>query len=322
MNRLILLNKVREEKNNKLLTLSNIKKAQVHCDESYVVFKEKFDFLQDKEELNCLKNRNNKKIINGQGIKEIVRRIFLLNSNVILIKFINAIYNDALSINTKIKCIDNSETMTLKKYGYDIRIFAQDDYRKFEYKIQFQILDEQNMAVIISKFDFTDNGNNVININKKKREYEAAHNSKEYYSKCLIMLNSNIQVPDVYEVKSDYNGNNSENKVNVIKGWKYDFKKLMEENMYLLFPLKVLDLKKRLLEINTEFVSKDFIKDEILRFFNDMNRYLKKIKAADSITDKDINELNLIAIDLLNYFVKEKKGIFPDIKDTLKDIVV
>ena len=57
-----------------------------------------------------------------------------------------------------------------------------------------------------------------------------------------------------------------------------------------------------------------------------MNRYLSKIKDKNLITDKDINELNLIAIDLLNYFIKEKNNIFVDIKRdieaTLKYIVV
>ena len=84
--------------------------------------------------------------------------------------------------------------------------------------------------------------------------------------------------------------------------------------MYLLFPMKVLDLRKRLLSISQEIVSKDLIKDEIVRFFKDMNRYLKKIKDKNLITDKDINELNLIAIDLLNHFIKEKNNIFVDIK--------
>ena len=30
--------------------------------------------------------------------------------------------------------------------------------------------------------------------------------SKDNYKRCLIMLNSNIEVPDVYEFKSDFEG--------------------------------------------------------------------------------------------------------------------
>ena len=124
----------------------------------------------------------------------------------------------------------------------------------------------------------------------------------------------------------DFKGQNIDYKVNVIKSWKYDFKQLFEKNMYLLFPMKVLDLKKRLLSISQEIESKDLIKDYIVRFFKDMNKYLKKIKDKNLITDKDINEMNLIAIDLLNHFIREKNNVFVDIKRdieaTLKNIVV
>ena len=57
-----------------------------------------------------------------------------------------------------------------------------------------------------------------------------------------------------------------------------------------------------------------------------MNRYLSRVKDENDITHKDINELNLIAIDLLNHFIKEKSNIYVDIKRdlevTLKYIVV
>ena len=166
----------------------------------------------------------------------------------------------------------------------------------------------------------------------KKKEYEdnntinVEKDSKYNYNKCLIMLNSNIEVPNVYEFKSNFEGENIDYKINVMKSWKYDFKQLFEKNMYLLFPMKVLDLRKRLLSISQDVLSKDLIKDEIIRFFKDMNRYLMKVKDKNLISDKDINELNLIAIDLLNHFIKEKNNIFVDIKidieATLKYIVV
>ena len=140
------------------------------------------------------------------------------------------------------------------------------------------------------------------------------------------MFNSNIQVPDVYEFKSSFKGENIDCKINVIKSWKYDFRHLFEKNMYLLFPMKVLDLKKRLLSISTEMNSRDLIKDYIVKFFKDMNKYLNKIKDKNLITDKDINEMNLIAVDLLNHFIREKNNVFVDIKRdieaTLKSIVV
>ena len=72
------------------------------------------------------------------------------------------------------------------------------------------------------------------------------------------MFNSNIEVPDVYEFKSDFEGENIDYKINIMKSWKYDFKQLFEKNMYLLFPMKVLDLRKRLLSISQDIRIKRF----------------------------------------------------------------
>ena len=84
------------------------------------------------------------------------------------------------------------------------------------------------------------------------------------------MFNSNIEVPDTFEFKEESEGENVEYKINVMKSWKYDFKQLFEKNMYLLFPMKVLDLRKRLLTISQDVISEEMVKDEIIRFFKDI----------------------------------------------------
>jgi hypothetical protein len=51
-----------------------------------------------------------------------------------------------------------------------------------------------------------------------------------------------------------------------------------------------------------------------------------KIKNKNLISEDDITEFNLIAIELLTYFIREKANSFVDIKTdieaTLKDLVV
>lgn len=338
MNKLVLLSTVRKEKTNnknRLLDFNKVKSEEEESTKSYDTFKDKFNFLQNQDNILDLNDNYTKY---EKRLKGIMKRIFLLDNKSLLIEFLNSIYNDELSINTKIEymknkdIINNDEVIILKSSNCDIRILAEDDYRKFEYEIQFEIKDDQNTAIIITKIDFTNDFSNIISINKKKREYENNNalnlekNLKDNLSKCLIMLNSNIQVPDVYEFKSDIQGQNIDNKINIMKSWKYDFKQLVEKDMYILFPVKVLDLRKRLLNINQDGMSKDLIKDEIVRFFKDMNRYLTRVEDENMITDKNINELNLIAIDLLNHFIKEKSNIYVDIKRdlevTLKYIVV
>jgi hypothetical protein len=264
-----------------------------------------------------------------------MRRIFSLENKVPIIEFINSIYDDDLNINSNLEYIENKDSIIckegidFKKSIYDVRLTLEYDYRTFEYEIQIQTKDEQNIAIIINKTDLTNNCDNVICFSKKKKQYEKENigkDLKENYTKCLIILNCNIEVPDVYTIKSESMLDNTNTKVNIIKGWKYGFKQLAENNIYMLFPLKVLDLKKELLNISQEIVTEELIRDEIVRFFKDMNRDLNKIKDKNLITDKDISEMNLIAIDLLNYFIREKNNNFVNIKNhveaTLKDIIV
>ena len=339
MNKLVLLSEVRKGKN-KLVEYkyNEIESEQEDFTKSYTDFKDKFDFFQDQADILDLNNKKNNYSKYEKRLNRIMKRIFLLDNKSLLIEFLNSIYNDGLSANTKIKYIKNKDSINenemaiLKGSNYDIRILAEDDYRKFEYEIQFETKDDQNAAIIIKKIDFADDCKNIISLNKKKREYENNDSlnlekvSKDNSNRCLIMLNSNIEVPDVYEFKSDVEGQNIDNKINIMKSWKYDFKQLIEKDMYILFPMKALDLRKRLLSIGQDAGSRDLIKDEIVRFFKDMNRYLSRVKDENDITHKDINELNLIAIDLLNHFIKEKSNIYVDIKRdlevTLKYIVV
>lgn len=325
MSKLILLNEVRDEKKKiQLLISDKIQNKKVY-EEPCITFEEKFNLFKDDKELYDL---NNKRVDNGNDISLIIDRIFLLNNDTLIINFINSIYNDNLNINTKIKCVKNNQVIIPQGSNYNIKVFAEDNYRSFEYEIQFKISDYENLGIIISKKNLTNN--NIVTFAKRKNKYKnnsnVMNNSKEFYDKCIIVLNSEVEVPDIYELKSNFNKQGMKYKINVVKGWKYDFKRLFEEKMYLLFPLKVVDLKKRLLDINIEAVPKRMIKDEILIFFQDMNRYLKRIESADLIIDKELNKMNLIAIDLLNSLINDKNNISIDLKtdiwDTLKEIVV
>lgn len=334
MNKVVVLSEIRKEKTNNINRFLEHDKAKSEHEQennkrSYVNFEKKFDSLKNK---NCFSDLKNNQTKYEKKLNTIIERVFSVNNKMPLIGFINSVYNDELSEEVNIKYVKNNHISNLKNSIYNMRILAEDDYRKFEYEIKFETVDDQNIAIIISKIDCGNNSINIINLNKKKKEYENDDNDtikKELNDNCnrfLIMFNSNIEVPDTFEFKEESEGENIEYKVNVMKSWKYDFKQLFEKNLYLLFPMKVLDLRKRLLTISQDVISKQLVKDEIVRFFKDMDRYLIKIKNENLISEKDINEYKLIAIDLLTYFIKEKNNNFvhikTDIEATLKHLVV
>lgn len=334
MNKVVLLNEIRKEKTNSINRLleyskSNSEREQKENKKSFTNFEKRFNYLKNTNYFIDLKNNQTRY---EKKLNTIIERIFSFSNKIPLIGFINSIYNDELSTDAKIKYVNSNQTTNLKSSIYNIRILAEDDYRKFEYEIKYETLDDQNIAIIISKIDCDNNCTNVINLNKKKKEYEnynmdrLCKESNDNYNQCLIMFNSNIEVPDTFEFKEESEGENIEYKINVMKSWKYDFKQLFEKNMYLLFPMKVFDLRKRLLTISQDVISEEMVKDEIVRFFKDMDRYLIKIKNENLMSEKDISEYKLIAIDLLTYFIKEKNNNFVDIKTdieaTLKHLVV
>lgn len=200
MDKLILFNEIRKGRNkNQLFTFNKVEKNQEDNNKSDINFEEKFNCLEDKVEFDTFKNKS---------VNEAIERIFSLGNRMMLIYFINSIYNDELSLNTKIKFVKN-RTKTLKEFNNcTTMIIAEDEYRKFEYTIQFQITDDQNMEIIINKIDSNNNDKNIINFNMKKKEYKnkECDISKESFSKCLIILDSNIQVPNVYKFKSKIDG--------------------------------------------------------------------------------------------------------------------
>ncbi len=336
MNKLILLSEIRKGKiKNKLLGFNKAKRESKDSNETYVIFKEKFEYFQNKENSIDIDLKKINTTKDEKKLNEIIKRILLLDNNIPLIEFINFIYDDDLSINTRIEYIEDKDIIndnnftSIKNSKSNIIILVEDEYRKFGCQIQIETRDDQNIAIIINKINLINNCDNILSFSKKKKEYERDDmdkDSREIYTKCLIMLNCNIEIPDVYEFEYDIDGKNIEYKMNIIKSWKYDFKQLYENKIYLLIPIKVLDLEKRLLSIGQEITSRNLIRYEIHRFFKDMNMYLKKIKDDKLITDEDINELNLIAIDLLNHFIKEKNNILVDIRKdieaTLRNIVV
>lgn len=341
MDKLILLNEVRVERTrhkNKLSTFTENDKDQKDHKNSYITFKDKFDWSQSKDELIYLNKENKIKAKHTRfekNLNTIIERIFLLKNHAPLIEFINSIYNDDISLDAKIKYINNKkissadEIIFLQESIYNIKVIVEDEYKKIEYKIKFQIKDEQNIGIIISKKELLNNPS-IISINKKRREYVNANNSKNECTECLIILNSNVEVPDAYEFVKDCDGKGETCKANIIKSWKYDFKQLLDNRMYLLIPTKVIDFMKVILRISNDTLSKEEtkedIKNDVIRFYKDMNKYLNKLKTDGLIAQNDINEFNILATDLFNEFIRDKNNIFMDIKRdieaTLKDIVV
>lgn len=277
-------------------------------------------------------------IIEKNKINKIIKELFISENKITLISMINCICKDELSFNTEIEYLDQedninykNEVSLLQTISYDVRILAKDNKKIFIYDIQIKANDIDNISIRIFKYNInTNNAQNVQVVRQSYTEFLDKGNISliQLYE---IVLNSNIEVPDIYNLKVVLNNKNLQYKINVLKSWKYDFKELYDKDMILLIPLKILDLKNRLLMIRRDLNHlsennirilpqktklKNYIKDETYRFFYDMNIFLEKAKYQEILQKKDIFKFNLIAIELLSY-LNECDDLFLDMKDMI-----
>lgn len=297
----------------KLLFLKRVVKKNPHenkCDRiiedkverRYYKFEDKFI---NKNGFYYISKKNESEI----ELLEIIKNLFYFDNKVPVIDFFNSIYCDGWeALNSIVRYIESSKE---SKEEFDIVIQIENEYKKIKYKINFKIEDNENRAIIIFRDDLSKESNKIISLFGGKQALRNK-NSKAELNKnnpYIIMLNSNMEVPDMLEFKINAENTHSY-KFNVVKSWKYDMKKMFDENVYLFFPLKIFDLEKRLFNISDESVCHDLVRYEVVRFFREMNNYLKKIKEKGIISQNDMHELNSIASNLLlNIINKETQTL-------------
>lgn len=302
MNKLVLLKDIKKVKRIKsIVKEKNISKIKNDVNKDYTDFNKKFcENIVDSE-----MNEVSKKII----------ELFINHNNKPLIDLINFLYEDYLRTNSSVKF-----NIINKKNTDRLVLTVIDDYRKFQYEIYVQAYDKNNIALHINREQLNDNFTNVVNFQMKKNQYKKACDSeenlniiKENNNHKIIVLDSDIEIPDAYEISTDCNDEMKKIKVDILKSWKYDFKKLIENNIYILFPLKVFDLKKRINALIDAGCSNEFLREEIIRFFKEMNLSLNKIQENKKIDKDDAKQINISAKELLEALIKDKTIILFDI---------
>ena len=302
MNKLVLLKDIKKVKRIKsIVKEKNISKIKNDVNKDYTDFNKKFcENIMDSE-----MNEVSKKIIG----------LFLNHNSKPLIDLINFLYEDYLRTNSSV------EFNIVNKNNMDRLVLTViDDYRKFQYEIYVQAYDKNNIALHINRQQLDDDFTNVVNFQMKKNQYKKACDNedslniiKENNNHKIIVLDSNIEIPDAYEISTDYNEDMKKIKVDILKSWKYDFKKLIENNIYILFPLKVFDLNKRINALIDGGCSNEFLRAEIIRFFKEMNLSLNKIQENEKIDKQDVKQINISAKELLEFLIKDKTIILFDI---------
>lgn len=255
-----------------------------------------------------------------EKLTNIIKKLFKLDNNKPLIDLLNEIYDDNLDEDTKfkyddIKCeSDLKDVIFLSNNNSAINITNDDKL----YRIQFEVGADKQMSITILKCCIQDGIIKTID-------------------PFIIMISSEINICDIYKLRLIFNKRKLSYRAKVFKNWKYNLKQLYDNNMYLLYPLKVFELEKRLLELKEEIdvLPKDIknlpkktklmnlMKCETIMFFRSMNVYLNKLRNKEILDNEDISNFNDIAIEILKSFYSEIDDIYTkidsDIQQYLKE---
>ena len=175
----------------------------------------------------------------------------------------------------------------------------------YEYLLEFQNRNDRSIAIRLFRYSFELNVQNVRNLYGP-----IVINLPNPY---VIVLEKNENVPESYELilKSPEGGSLMYN-AKVLKYWNFGLHALYENNMYLLFPLKVFEVRKKITKVKK--MSKDNlrypvmikeIRDDILKVTREILEYIEIIYKEKKIEDTEFNEFGVIIANLTAYLSQE-----------------
>lgn len=230
---------------------------------------------------------------NLKSINTILKEIFYLESKKPIIDFLNKLYDYKLSYSSEIIYLDK-EYINSKDYE-EVNILIIDDDREIQFRFRFQNIRGLNIDIRVVNY--------IINLNI---EPEVCEEPVGY----LFALEQDKKLPEEYNLIVRTNGLEYSYITKVIKCWDYSLDYVYKNNMYLLVPFKLINLKKKLLLINKSIKNKLTKKNKVISDVNiEINKIIKDInKSMDNmlkeklITFNDYNTIKKIVMNVFNYY--------------------
>lgn len=246
--------------------------------------------------IDCLTEENLRKS-NLKSINTILKEVFYLESKKPIIDFLNKLYDYKLSYNSEIIYLDkeNINSEDYKELQEEVNILIIDGNREIEFRFRFQNRRGLNIDIRVVNY--------IINLNI---EPEVCEESVSY----LFVLEEDKKLPEEYNFIVKTNGLEYTYITKVIRYWDYSVDTIYKNDMYLLVPLKLINLKKKLSLINKSIKgnltkkSKIIldVNSEINKIINDIKKSINKMLQEELITFNDYNSINNIVMDVFNYY--------------------
>jgi hypothetical protein len=237
---------------------------------------------------------------------QIMKKLFTLQDKRPIIDFLNAIYEDGLSYDAKIS-YSNTEIINTKNFSVqyvsfhaDMFITVEEGNSIFEYAIEFQTAFDKDITIRMFRYSFE----RAIRLDYHRDKNTIKLRFPEPY---MILLEEEKDLLDeitmeIHIPKKDI----LSFKINVLKYWNYDLSKLYEENMYLLYPLQIFNLRRELERlkgrINKETERKNIYEQMKLTIVETVKAIDKAYKDA-KIDIKTYDEMTTVLLNLNSYLI-------------------
>lgn len=213
----------------------------------------------------------------------ILKKLFTIKNPRPIIDFLNAIYGDDISYDAKISYSDKEiinrkrNSAKLISFYADMYITVTDGNEIYEYEMEFQTKFDKEISVRIFRYSFE----RAIKIAdfSKTNEFIKLKMPDPY----LILLEETSDVGDSIKLQIEFGkGKAFIYDIKVLKYWTYDLEKLYKDNMYLLYPLQIFRLRKRMNEISSSKAPENFKEAAMLKLYHEMRNIIEKtLKAID-----------------------------------------
>lgn len=249
-------------------------------------------------------------------LNNIIEKILKSASRKSIVNFINSIFNENFLLNSKFEILENK--FFLKD---DLHIFDRNTVDSFEFSMKdantymkfnvfLSYIPRKGCSLLIIKKNLSDNT----------------------YDSKLLVLDSNIYIG--HEIEFSFIDDNELVRLNadVFKCFNYNLKELYDRNLYFLFPQKILELSKRLKDINSQIINvdeknviirkvfEDMIQKEVFILFRNLNMYLNKTFIDKKISWNQVRKLNKYFILYFDFIVKDvRNSLKKDIEKKLKE---
>ncbi|HEY5561584.1 MAG TPA: hypothetical protein VIK72_07465 [Clostridiaceae bacterium] len=264
-------------------------------------------------------------------LDKIMKSLFYIHNKKPVIDLLNSLYGDNIGYSAKLtylnkEMINESIHKTAVLISHECDMLIKVDFRgkSYEYILEFQTQNDKSIGIRLFRYSFELKVQSINDLNVNPIIIDLPN-------PYVIMLEENKNVPDLQEIIIRIpNGEQLKYSSRVLKYWQYDLDLLYKNNMYLLFPLKVFQVRKKINKIKESGKKTpkydlliNGIKDDIFKVTKEILEHINIIYKERTIEVSEYNEFGVVITNLILYLCQEVdklSHVDEEVRDMIKTL--